>query len=151
MGRSSETHRSERRARADLEALVETSPVGVVVFDAKSGRPVFFNREMRRIVESLRMPGHPPEQLLEVISFRRADGREVSLSEFPIAQQLNSGQTLRAEEVVLSVPDGRSVRTLINATPIPAEGDAIGSVVVTVQDLAPLDEIERMRTEFWAW
>ena len=32
------THHNERRARADLEALVETSPVGVVVFDAKSGR-----------------------------------------------------------------------------------------------------------------
>ena len=57
---------------------METSPVGVVVFDAKSGRPVSFNREMRRIVESLRMPGRPVEQLLEVVSFRRADGREVS-------------------------------------------------------------------------
>ena len=141
-------HRSERHARADLEALVETSPVGVVVFDAKSGRAVSFNREARRIVESLRMPGHPPEQLLEVMSFRRGDGREVSLSEFPVAQQLSRGETLRAEEMVLSVPDGRSVRTLVNATPIPAEGDAIGSVVVTVQDLAPLDEIERLRTEF---
>ena len=142
------THRSERHARADLEALVETSPVGVVVFDAKSGRALSFNREARRIAESLRMPGQPPEQLLGVLSFRRADGREVSLSEFPIAQQLNSCETLRAEEVVLSVPDGRSVRTLINATPIPTEGDAIGSVVVTFQDLAPLDEIERLRTEF---
>ena len=141
-------HRSERRARADLEALVETSPVGVVVFDAKSGRALSFNREMRRIVESLRTPGRPPEQLLEVISIRRADGSEVSLSEFPVARQLNSGETLRAEEMVLSVPDGRSVRTLINATPIPAEGDTIGSVVVTVQDLATLDEIERKRTEF---
>ena len=140
--------RSERRARADLEALVETSPVGVVVFDAKSGRPVSFNREMRRIVESLRMPGRPPEQLLEVLTFRRADGREVSLSEVPLARQLGSAATLRAEEVTLSVPDGRSVRTLINATPIPSEGDAVGSVVVTVQDLAPLDEIERLRTEF---
>ena len=49
---------------------------------------------------------------------------------------------------MLSVPDGRSVRTLINATPIRGEEDAVGSVVVTVQDLAPLDEIERMRTEF---
>ena len=142
------THRSERRARADLEALIETSPVGVVVFDAKSGRPLSLNREMRRIVESLRMPGHPLEQLLEVVSFRRADGREVSLSEFPLAQQLRSGETVRGEEIVLSVPDGRSVRTLINATPIRAEGDAIGSVVVTLQDLAPLDEIERLRTEF---
>ncbi len=32
--------------------------------------------------------------------------------------------------------------------PIQAEGDEIGSVVVTMQDLAPLDEIERTRTEF---
>ena len=142
------THRAERRARADLEALIETSPVGVVVFDAESGRAVSSNRETRRIAESLRIPGHPPEQLLEVMSFRRADGREISLGEFSFAQQLNTGETLRAEEVVLSVPDGRSVRTLINATPIAAESGRIGSMVVTLQDLAPLDEIERLRTEF---
>ena len=142
------THRSERRARADLEALVETSPVGVVLLDTRSGRPVYVNREARRIAESLRMPGRSIEQLIEVVSFRRADGREVSLRQIPIAQQLRTGETLRAEEVVLSVPDGRSVRTLINATPIRAEGAGIGSVVVTLQDLAPLDEIERQRTEF---
>ena len=142
------THRNERRARAGLEALIETSPVGVVVFDAKSGRPVSVNREARRIAEGLRTAGRPAEELVDVISFRRGDGREVSLSEFPIAQQLGTGETLRAEEVVLSVPDGRSVRTLINATPIPAEGGGIGSVVVTLQDLAPLEELERLRAEF---
>ena len=107
-----------------------------------------FNREARRIVESLRTPGRPPEQLLEVISCRRADGREVSLSEFPLAGQLGAGETVRAEEMVLSVPGGRSVRTLVNATPIRSAGGAVESVVVTMQDLAPLDEIERMRTEF---
>ena len=32
------TYRAERRARADLEALIETSPVGVVVFDVGTGR-----------------------------------------------------------------------------------------------------------------
>ena len=142
------THRAERRARADLETLVETSPVGVVVFDAGTGRAVSFNREARRIVERLRTPGYPPEQLLDIIAFRRADGREVSLSELPIAEQLATGETVRAEEVVLSVPDGRSVRTLVNAAPVRTEGGAIASVVVTVQDLAPLDEVERLRTEF---
>ena len=141
-------HRAERRARADLEALVETSPVGVAVLDARSGRPVSFNREARRIVETLRTPGHPTEQLLEVISFRRTDGREVSLGEFPIAQQLGVGETVRAEEMLLSVPDGRSVRILLNSTPIRSADGAVQSVVATVQDLAPLDEIERMRTEF---
>ena len=94
------------------------------------------------------MPGRPTEQLLEVISFRRADGREVSLREFSIAEQLGAGETLRTEEIVLSVPDGRSVRTLINSAPVHGEGGAVASVVVTVQDLAPLDEIERLRTEF---
>ena len=142
------SHRDERRARADLEALVETTPVGVVVFDAESGRLVLANREARRIVEVLRTAGRPIEELLKVISFRRADGLEVSLNEFPIAQHLNNAETVRAEEVVLSVPDGRSVRVLLNATPIRAEGDSIASVVVTMQDLAPLDEIERLRTEF---
>ena len=142
------THRGERQARADLAALVETSPVGVVVLDARGGRPVSLNREARRIVESVRTPGRPTEQLLEVITFRRGGGREVSLSEFPLADLLSAGETLRAEEVELTVPDGRSVRMLINVTPIRAEGGAVRSVVVTMQDLAPFDEIERLRTEF---
>ena len=141
-------HRGERRARRDLETLIETSPVGVVVFDRASGRMVSCNREARRIVESLRMPGRALEALLGTVVCRRADGREVSLAELPLAQQLASAETVRAEEVVLSVPDGPSVRTLINATPIEAEGPVPGSVVVTMQDLAPLDEVERLRTEF---
>ncbi len=142
------THRNEQRARADLEALVETSPVGVVVFDAKTGTMTTFNREARRIGEGLRTESRSPEQLLEVITCRRADGREVSARQLPMAEQLGIGETVRAEEIVLSVPDGRSVRALVNSTPIRSTGGTVESVVVTLQDLAPLDEIERMRTEF---
>ena len=141
-------HEEERRARQDLEALIETSPVGVVVFEGRSGAIGSYNREGRRIVESLREPGGTLEDLLAVGVLRRADGREVSLAEFPLAEQFADPETVRAEEVVLSVPDGRSVRMLINVTPIPAEGAAAGSVVVTMQDLAPLEETERLRTEF---
>ena len=141
-------HRSERQARARLEALVETAPVGVVVFEAVSGRLLTINRAARRIVEGLRVPGRSAEQLLEVISCRRADGRELPLGEFPTAHRLDSGETVRAEEIELAVPDGRSVRTLVNATPIQSPDGEVESVVVTLQDLAPLDEIERQRTEF---
>ncbi|MDE0111605.1 MAG: ATP-binding protein, partial [Albidovulum sp.] len=136
------------RARANLEALIETSPVGVLVLDAASGRAVSFNREARRIAERVRVPGHPHEHVLEVLTFRRSDGREVSLREFPVADLLRSAETMRAEEMLFTAPDGRSVRALVNATPIRSEGDAVGSLVVTLQDLAPLDEIERQRTEF---
>ena len=144
------TYRDERRARADLEALVETSPIGVVVFDANTGVPVSYNRETERIVGALSDPNEPTEQLLDMVTFRRADGREIALDEFPIAGQLGTGETVRAEEIVLSVPDGRSVAALINATPIADPDGAIVSVVVTMQDLAPLRELEKQRAEFLA-
>ena len=142
------THREEQRARADLEALVDTSPVGVVVFDARSGKPASLNREARRIVSVLETPGRPLEELLEVLIFRRADGRRIALDEFPLAHELSSAETVRTEEVTLSVPDGRSVTTLINATPIHSRDGEVESVIVTMQDLAPLRELERLRAEF---
>ena len=142
------THRDEQQARADLEALVETSPVGVVVFDARTGRPVSFNQEVRRIVEGLRMPGRSVEQLLEVMTLRRADGREVSLSDIPIAQTFVNSETLRAEEITLSVPDGRSVTALLNVTPILSAHGEVVSAVVTLQDLARLEELDRLRAQF---
>ena len=142
------TYRDENRARADLEALVDTSPVGVAVFNARTGQPVLINREARRIVEGLSLPDGSAEQLLEVVKCRRADGREIALEEFPLAQVLSSATTVRAEEIVLEVPGGRSVTTLINATPIHSQDGVIESVVVTLQDMAPLEELERSRTEF---
>ena len=141
-------HRDESRARADLETLIEMSPVGVVVFDAESGEAVSFNREARRLVAGLGFPGRPLEELLQVITCHRADGREVSLAEFPMARQLPSAEMIRTEEMTLSVPDGRSVTTLVNVTPIRGTDGAIESVVVTLQDLAPLEELERMRSDF---
>ena len=142
------TYRDEQRARADMEALIETSPVGVVVFEARSGAAVSINQEARRIVDGLRPPGGSAEELLKVITCRRADGHEVSLAELPLAQQLSSAETVRAEEIVLSVPDGRRVKTLINATPIHSADGELESMVVTMQDLAPLEDLERMRAEF---
>ena len=141
-------HREEQRARADLETLVNTTPVGVLVFDARTGNPVSVNREARRIVSGLCTPGGSAEQLLEVLTFRRADGREVSLQEFPLSQGLMTGETVHAEEIVLQVPDGRSVTTLVNSTPIFSEEGEVESVVVTLQDMTPLEDLERLRAEF---
>ena len=141
-------HREEQRTRADLETLVNTTPVGVMVFDAGTGEVRSINREARRIVSDLCAPDGTAEQLLEVLTFRRADGREVSLVEFPLAQGLSTGETVRAEEIVLQSPDGRSVTTLVNATPIFLEEGEVESVVVTIQDMTPMEELERLRAEF---
>ncbi len=141
-------HRLERRANADLLALIDTSPVGVVVFDAEAGLPVSVNQEGLRIARGLRMPGRSLPELTEVLICRRADGREIAFNELPFAQALSTGETVRAEEMVLETPDGRSVTILVNATPIRSEAGAIESVVVTLQDLTSLEAVERLRAEF---
>ena len=53
-----------------------------------------FNREALRILEVLRTPGHPVEQLLEVLH-GMADGSEFSLEEFPLARMLATSETVR--------------------------------------------------------
>ena len=68
-----------------------------------------------------------------------------------LPEQLSSGETVRAEEIVISVADGRSARMLVNGTPIRGADGEVESVVVTMQDLAPLEELERMRADFSAW
>ena len=141
-------YREERRARADLETLVNTSPVGVVVFDARAGMPAYLNREARRIVGGLLSRGQESADLLDLLTFRRADGREISLREFPLAEALSTGETVLAEEIALHVPDGRRVNTLVNATPILADSGEVESFIVILQDLAPMEEVQRQRAEF---
>jgi len=142
--------REEQRARTDLHTLIETSPVGVAVFDAKTGALVSFNQEAQRIVDELRQPDLSPEELLNMITVRRGDGTEYSLQEFPLSQLFSLGETIRAEEISMRVPDGRSITVLVNATPIRSDTGEVGSFVITLQDMSPLEELQRLRAELLA-
>ena len=70
-----------RRARADLEALVETCPVGVVVLDAATGALASFNREARRITAGLISPELPVERART--AFAGAGGRHAVVIDLP--------------------------------------------------------------------
>ena len=142
------SYRAEQQARADLEALINISPVGVLVFDAKTGDLVSSNEETRRIVGKLNAPGRSVKQLLEVMSLRTMDGRDIPLDELPTAKALRSGETVLADEIVIHLPDGRAITILVNARPIYRDdGEAI-SVVATMQDITPLEETKRQLTDF---
>jgi DNA-binding response OmpR family regulator/signal transduction histidine kinase len=137
-------------ARQDLEALISTVPLGVVIFDMTTGKPRSYNYEARRIADSLSDPGQSLEAVLQQLTFRRADGRETSLLEFPLAQLFSTGEWVRAEEVVLQVSNGRQLTTLVNAIPVPAGEDGVATVVVTVQDMTPVEDLTRQRADFVA-
>ena len=124
--------------------------MAVAVLDAKTGELTSFNQEARRIGSALLAPGHSVEDLLTLMTVRRGDGEEIALKDLSMREVLSQGETVRAEEIVLWVPDGPRVTALMNATPIRADDGSVETVVVTLQDLAPLEELERLRAEFLA-
>ena len=141
-------YRDEQRARADLETLLNIAPIGVVVLDARSGAVRSVNREARRIGGDLLDHYGSVESLLGAATIARADGREIGPG-YPPEEIFASAETLRAEEITVRVP-GRSLSVLLNATPIRADSGDVDSYIVTVQDLASLRELERLRAEFLA-
>ena len=138
----------EHRARADLEALVNISPVGVLVFDAKTGDLVSLNQESRRIVRGLRAPGRSQTEILSVLTFRRPDGREIPLAELPTERALKSGETRARRGDHHTAPGRPSGHHCHERHTIFSEVGAVVSVVATVQDMTPLEELERLRAEF---
>ena len=146
----SSRYRDEQRSRIDLETLIGTTPVGVGVFDARTGATVSTNREWMRILDMLLAPEEPPETLQEALIIRRADGRELSLSNVSMDELMRAGERVRAEEMLLSVPSGRNVSVLMNGSPILSEDGGVESLIVTMQDMTPLKEVERLRADFLA-
>ena len=141
-------HHAGQQARAGLEALIETSPVGMMTFDAGSGTISSSNREARRMAGDLCAPGRPTGELLKAIGAHQADGSEIAPEADPLARLLSGAEAVRAEEIVIEVPDGGKVTALIDATPVVSESGEVASVAVALRDMTPLAELKRQRTEF---
>ena len=141
-------YRGEQRARADLEGLVSTAPMSVLVFDAATGAVTSLNRDARRLLGELDLRVKSVHELVAAGTYRRADGRVISQQGPALETMLRSGETVRDEEITAEFPGGRSIVLMVNATPIrSAEGD-VESVVVAAQDMTAQAQTERLRTEF---
>ena len=141
-------YRGEQRARADLEGLVSTAPMSVLVFEAATGAVTSVNRDARRLLGDLGLRIQSVQELVDAGTYRRADGRVVSRGEPFVANILQSGEVVRDEEMVAEFPDGTSIVFMVNATPIRSAEGKVESVVVAVQDMTPQAEAERLRAEF---
>ena len=150
-------YQEERQAREEVEterrrltALVESSPVGVMVVDAATRTFAWVNQEAERILGMSPGPGTSLVEYHQVAIYRRTDGKKYEGQDRPLARALERGEVVRAEEILFDLPDGRTVTTLVNATPIYSEDGRIVSAVAVIQDMTPLEEIERLRNEFLA-
>ena len=121
-----------------------------MVVDAATRTFASVNQEAERILGMSPEPGSTLVRYHEVAIYRRTDGQQYESRERPLARALDRGEIVRAEEILFDLPGGRRVATLVNATPIYSDDGEIVSAIAVIQDMTPLEEIERLRNEFLA-
>ena len=143
-------YRDAQQASADLEALIKTSTMGVMVFNARTGEIISSNRESERLMNVVGVRSGPLEEILKVVKVRRADGGELSSEQLSPTRVLGSTEMLRSEEIIIEGPDGDRITALLNVTPMQSDDGGVTSLIVSVQDLTHLEELERQRSDFLA-
>ena len=133
--------------RRRLATLVDASPAGIVVADA-SGRVLVVNREAERILGLTSEPDDRLERYEQAAVYQRPDGSVYRPEELPLQRALREGEIVQAEEIIFELPDGRNVPTLVNAAPVYSATDQIVGAIAVIQDITPLEEVERLRGEF---
>ncbi|HZA23999.1 MAG TPA: ATP-binding protein [Dehalococcoidia bacterium] len=129
---------------------MDTSPVGVMVVDARTQRLMLVSREAQRLRGDSYQPGRLLSECGQYVIYRRPDGGKWEMADLPLSRALNYGESVRAEEIIeiiIEFPDGHTIPTLVNATPVYSEEGRIVSAIGTIQDLTPLQEMEKLRNE----
>ena len=145
---NSRRYEEARRAKVDLETLMDISPVAVSVFDTRKGQITFLNRESRRMLGALGVPDHEMDNIYASLRFSRPDGREIPFEDLPGIRVLQTGESVRAEELVTHLPNGNKITTLVSCAPLFSESGEMVSVLSVFQDMTPLEDVERQRSEF---
>lgn len=138
------------RERQRLEILVNLCPAAVLVVDASGSRVVLLNREAQRLIGAPLLPGDLLETYEEGAIRHRGDGRPYAIEELPLRRALQRGERVLAEAMRIVYSDGRTVPVVASASPLYAGDGSIIGAVVLLQDVSPLEEVEKLRSEFLA-
>ena len=127
-------------AAAQLQALVDTVPTGVVIAEAPSGRVVHTNAEMERILDRRMTPNMVVHQIWTA---RHPDGRPLERHEYPLARAV-AGFTTAGMVVQLQRADGSLIWARIDGAPI---RDAAGLVAFGIIVIADISAEREAQTE----
>jgi PAS domain S-box-containing protein len=129
---------NERRQRA----ILEQSPVGLVIVEAPSGRLVLGNRQGQRI---FRHSVHRADTLADYahwVGFHPG-GEPYKREDWPISRALQAGEIVSDEEIEILRGDGTRGFITVNAGPIRAPDGKITGAVAIIQDITERKRAER--------
>jgi PAS domain S-box-containing protein len=135
------------REKQQLQALLDTSPVAIIVVDPNF-KVKYANQETQRIYSFALNVGKDLSQNQQAVLVCRPDGNPLSSDELPLYRALKASENVRAEELRLEFPDGHAMPVLANASPIWSPEEKVIGAIATLQDVTRLDEEAKLRQDF---
>jgi len=147
---NSEVETEGRLTKQELEhfmALVDGSPVAILAVDTNS-TIIYADREAWEFFGFEQQAGMRLDELEKAAAMRDLESREYEIENWPLRRALQMGEYVRAEEMTFQFRDGRELTVLVNATPFFGSHGRVTAAVATIQDLSPVEQLERKRHEF---
>ncbi|MEN6521053.1 MAG: SpoIIE family protein phosphatase [Armatimonadota bacterium] len=133
----------EAQARATLQVILDTVPVGVVMGDAATGKITYFSPGAVDILGGP-LASNVTEAISESYRLLKAEDRSLlPVEDMPIYRSLLRGERMMNMEVLVERSDGNEVTALANSAPVlNSEGNITGAVV-SLTDISEMVELRR--------
>ena len=130
------------RLRADLAAVVEQLPIGLVMRASDDGRVLLSNSRMRELFGGDPVPDMTPEHLNALAGkLRRLDGTPVLPENLPVPLVFRTGR-FESDELECVHPDGRRIVLHLEASPVRNKEGVVTAGILTLADVT-----ERRKSE----
>lgn len=129
------------RARATLQGILDTAPIGIIVVDAETNRVTFHSLGVEKIL------GGPLTGAIygldEALQLLRPDGSPFPADERPLFLSLKYGMHISNVEMLAKYADGSESTILVSSAPIKGPDGRVTAAVAAVVDITRLKSTER--------
>ena len=132
--------------RAWLRAVIEQSPVGILLIEDAGRERITPNRRAEAIFGRPLPPEGGIDQYIGLAFY--PDGTPIPRDELASVRALK-GEVVTGVEETVRRPDGRELSVRVSARPIRDATGRVAGAVVIFEDITPFKELERLREE-WA-
>lgn len=119
---------------SDLEAMLETMPIGVIMAEAPSGKIIMGNSQAEALVRHPIYASDDVDSYGEWISYH-ADGRRVESYEYPLYRVIKDGEEHAVLEVKYQRGDGTFVWIRIVGRPVLASDGTMRGATIALVDI----------------
>lgn len=101
--------------RSKLDILINKLPVGILIVEASSGKPLIKNKKLEDIWGDLEI-----DELAEYCYYNGShpDGRPYELEDWPLTRSITNGEEVEDEKIIISNDDGTKSIITSSSTPL---------------------------------